>query len=77
MSVFVLAAIVFVLIRAVKNHKKTDITPYLFIWTVVFLLIANVALLTRVVLRLKKNKFVADRTGPAMISFVFVTTFGI
>jgi uncharacterized membrane protein YoaK (UPF0700 family) len=48
----VIGAIFLVIIRAFKNRKSTDLVPYLFIWTVVFLFIANTSLLIRVAMRI-------------------------
>lgn len=76
-SLVVLGAIMLVLGRAVKNHKPTDVTPYLFIWTLLFLFIANASLLLRISLRLAGNQLVASRTSRTMTSLVFITHFGI
>lgn len=51
--------------------------PHLFIWTAVFLFIANTSLLIRVVLRLSGHPLVMLRTSPLMITFTFLTSFGI
>ena len=72
-----IGAIMVVLARAIKNRKASDVTPYLFIWTVLFLFIANTALLLRISLRLGKSALVSSRTSPTMVSLAFLTQFGI
>ena len=66
-----------VIARAIKNRKAADLIPYLFIWTVVFLFIANASLLVRVVLRLEGHPLVTLRTSPLMVALTFFTSFGI
>ena len=73
----VIGAIFLVIARAFKNRKSTDLIPYLFIWTVVFLFIANASLLVRVVMRIIGHQLVLLRTSPLMISFTFLSSFGI
>jgi len=54
----VIGAIFLVIARAIKNRKAADLIPYLFIWTVVFLFIANVSLLVRVAMRIAGHPLV-------------------
>ena len=73
----VLGAIFLVIVRAIKNRKPSDLIPHLFIWTAVFLFIANASLLIRVGMRLAGHSLVMLRTSPLMITFTFLTSFGI
>ncbi len=73
----VIGAIFLVIARAVKNRKPADLIPYLFIWTVVFLFIANISLLVRVAMRIAGHPLVSLRTSPLMVALTFVTSFGI
>ena len=54
----VIGAIFLVIARAIKNRKAADLIPYLFIWTVVFLFIANASLLVRVAMRIAGHPLV-------------------
>ena len=54
----VIGAIFLVIARAIKNRKSADLIPYLFIWTVVFLFIANASLLVRVAMRIAGHALV-------------------